>query len=375
MDDERVATIALNLIPGIGGFAVKQLISFTGSASDVFQQKKVSIEKIPQIGQFISESIKLHRKEAFILAEEQIKHSEKEGSSILLYKDSDFPQRLKNAYDSPAMLYIKGTPPLNTSKVISIVGTRRATQYGKERVSEIISGLLPHHCLIVSGLAYGIDIEAHSMALKHNLPTVAVLASSLDVIYPQLHKKYVREMIVNQGGIISEYKYKTKLDPKRFPARNRIIAGMADATIVVEGAKKGGALITAHIANSYNRDVFAIPGRVGDPYSEGCNHLIKNHKAHLLESVKDIEYIMGWDQSKENFNTLQYSMEFPELDRNEKIVVDILKKEAKPVLFDNLSWLSEIPVNKLASLLLNLEFRGIINSLPGKLYQLKTTYG
>jgi DNA processing protein len=256
---------------------------------------------------------------------------------------------------------------LNATKIIGIVGTRKATDYGKEAVEKILSELIPHNTLIVSGLAYGIDICAHKTALNNNQPTIGVMASGMDIIYPAVHKEIANRMIDN-GGLITEYPFGSKPDAPHFPARNRIIAGLCDAVIVAEAADSGGALITAEIANSYNREVFAVPGNLGNKYSEGCNKLIRSHKAHILLNVKDLEYNLNWS-TDENVKPKPAPMDLSSFDEEEQEVLTLMK-EKEGILIDDLSWKSQIPVSKLASILLNLEFQGVIKSLPGKKFKL-----
>ena len=263
-------------------------------------------------------------------------------------------------------MYSKGTVDYNNQRVISIVGTRKATDYGKDFCNELIKDLVPHNPLIVSGLAYGIDVCAHKAALQHNLPTIGVLAHGLDRLYPAQHKSVASQMLDN-GALLSDFKSGTKPDRENFPKRNRIVAGMSDLTIVIESSKKGGSLITAHIANDYNRDVFALPGRIGDSQSEGCNNLIKSHKAALIQSAKDIEYVMGWEVQKKN-TPIQTQL-FVELTPEQKTLTAILSKQDK-IGIDKLSLLAKMPMSQTTSLLLNLEFDGVVKSLPGKLYKL-----
>ncbi|UII30826.1 DNA-processing protein DprA [Fulvivirga ulvae] len=367
MDQNRLAQLALHFIPGIGNFTVKQLVSYAGSAENVFKLPKAKLLKIPGIGPAIAKSILEHR--PFSKAEEELIRAEKENTRLLLYSDKDFPQRLKHINNAPSLLYYKGNADLNTAKVVALVGTRNATQYGRDFTAEFIEELKAHNTLIVSGLAYGIDIQAHKCSLKSGLPTVGVMASGIDIIYPALHKETARQM-TEHGGILTEHSFGSKPDAPKFPARNRIIAGMADAIVVVEAAKKGGALITAEIANSYSKDVFAVPGDLKSSFSEGCNDLIKTNKAHLLTGIKDLEYIMNWEPSGEGKEKQEPLIDISSLDDEEVLVFSELKKHGNAIAIDNLSWQTQLPVGKLASVLLNLEFKGFVNSLPGKSYKL-----
>ncbi|UII19303.1 DNA-processing protein DprA [Fulvivirga ligni] len=363
MDQNRLSQLALNFIPGIGSYSIKQLVSYAGSASNVFQLTKSRLLKIPGIGKVTSEAI-LNNK-PLEKAEQELKRAEQANIKILLYTDAEFPKRLKQINDAPSLLYYKGNSDLNTSKIVAIVGTRNASEYGKEVTQTIIEKLKQHNTLIVSGLAYGIDIQAHKHALKNNLPTIGVMASGVNIVYPALHKQVAIDM-TEKGGLISEHPLDTKPEPHRFPARNRIIAGMSDAIIIVEAAKKGGALITAEIANSYNKDVFAVPGKIADKYSQGCNNLIKSNKAHLMTGVEDLEYIMNWQLDDEVPETV---IDLENLSKEERQVILELKNENNSILIDNLSWKTNIPVNQLSSILLSLEFQGLVKTLPGKRYQ------
>ncbi|MTI20447.1 DNA-protecting protein DprA [Fulvivirga sp. RKSG066] len=366
MDQNRLDQLALNFISGIGSYSIKQLVSYCGSAEAVFKTPKSKLLKIPGIGPSTAELIVNQR--PFEKAEKELKRADDEGVQILLYSDSAYPKNLKHINDAPALLYYKGTAPLNDRKIVAIVGTRKATTYGKEITEQLVSDLKAHNALIVSGLAYGIDICAHKAALNNNLDTIGVMASGINVVYPSVHREAANKML-SQGGLLTEHSYDVKPDPHKFPARNRIIAGMADAIVIVEAAKKGGALITAEVANGYSRDVFAVPGNLGMSYSEGCNNLIKSNKAHLFTSVKDIEYIMNWEASTDAVNT---TLDFSSLDEQEVLVVKQLSDHKEGILMDNLSWQTQLPINLLASILLNLEFKGFVNSLPGKKFKLAT---
>jgi DNA processing protein len=281
--------------------------------------------------------------------------------------DDDYPNRLKHCIDGPLMLYSLGNADLNKQKIVAVVGTRRATEYGKEMTNYLIKELADLDVMIVSGLAYGIDSYAHKAALQFNLPTVGVLAHGLDRIYPLANKQLAEKMQSN-GGLVTDFVSNTNPDRENFPKRNRIIAGLADAIIVVEAARKGGALITADIANSYNRDVFAVPGKIGDAYSAGCNYYIRTNRAALIESAKDIVYIMGWEEKKEKNKSLQKKL-FIEFTDDERVIVDMLEKNGDSGI-DFLCINSEMSSSKVASALLNLEFNGLVKSLPGKRYQL-----
>jgi DNA processing protein len=366
MDQNRLALLALHSIPGIGDYTIRQLVSYSGSAEKVFKTPKGKLMKIPGIGQVTAESI-INGK-TFQAAEKELKKAEKEGVELLFFIDKKYPSRLKQINDAPSLIYAKGNIDFENTKTIGIVGTRKATDYGKLCVEELVEALVPHGALIVSGLAYGIDIHAHKQALKNGLPTIGVMGSGIDVIYPASHKDTAKKML-ESGGLVTEHAFGTKPDAHNFPARNRIVAGLSDAIVIVEAAEKGGALITAEIGNSYNKDVFAYPGNIGQSYSEGCNNLIKSNKAHLVSSVKDIEYIMNWNSSvteakpKEIFSIEGY-------EPNEQIVLKILVENGGSMMIDELSWKSSLPISQLASVLLGLEFKNVIQSLPGKIYKI-----
>lgn len=365
VDEERLAFLTLHFVPGVGDFLIRQLISYGGSAVAVSKMRKDRLLKIPGVGETTAQSIVTGQSRH--LAEQEFRKAEKHQTKILFFTDPAFPQRLSRIEDAPSLLYVKGNTNLNTTKTVALVGTRQATSYGKAMVEQLIEGLKPHAPLIISGLAYGVDVHAHKTAVKQGLSTVGVLGSSIDIIYPAAHKDLARRM-TSQGGLISEHPFGTAPDAHNFPARNRIIAGLADALIVVEAATSGGALITANIANTYNRDVFAVPGNIGQTYSEGCNQLIKTNRASLITSAKDLEYIMNWQQQPSGVK--QLSLELPQLDHYEQLIVGALKEHKTPTPIDELSVRTGLEPGKLASHLLNLEFRNLVVSLPGKCYQL-----
>ena len=303
----------------------------------------------------------------FSNAEKEIRLAEKEKVDLLFFTDANYPSRLRQVNDAPTLLYAKGNMDLENLKTVAIVGTRKATAYGKECVENLVRDLVPHDALVVSGLAYGIDIHAHKVAVKSNLPTVGVMGSGMDVIYPSSHREVAAKMM-EHGGLLTEHPFGTQPDAHNFPARNRIVAALSDAVIIVEAAEKGGALITADIANSYNKDVFAMPGNIKQSHSAGCNNLIKSNRAHLLTSVRDLEYIMNWDAG-----TKPAKKETPSLEgfsADEQLILQTLLNNNKQLMIDEISWKTNLPIGKLASLLLTLEFKGMIASLPGKIYKL-----
>lgn len=367
MNQERLSFLALHLTPGIGDYLVKQLISYCGSAEVVFKTPKGKLLKIPGIGPATAEALKASS--SFQLAEQELTKAEQEDTEILFYTDKKYPHRLKEIEDAPSVLYYKGTLDLNTEKSVAIVGTRQATEYGKEVVSKIVEDLKPHQAVIVSGLAYGIDIQAHKQALKSELPTLAVMGSGMDVIYPSAHKDTAKKIIHN-GALLTENCFGTKPDAHNFPARNRIIAGLCDALIVVEAAEKGGALITAEIANTYNKDVFAVPGSLGETYSEGCNKLIRNNKATIYTSIHDLEYLMNWSVGDSFPKKKKVKYDFSSFTEDEQKILSILYDKKAPVMIDELTVRSGVSPSLLASLLLSLEFGNVVKSLPGKQFTL-----
>ena len=355
--------LALLNTDGIGDVMAKKLISHCGSTTAIFNEKKQHLLKIQGVGKTTVEA--LHNTENFKRAEQEIAFMTANKIQYSYFLDNDYPQYLKHCYDSPVLLFKKGNIHLKNKKIISIVGTRQITNYGKKVLEEFFEELKDHNPVIISGLAYGVDIYAHKLALKYNLQTIAVLAHGLDRIYPAIHKKYAEQLLEN-GGLVSDFWSKTNPDRENFVKRNRIVAGLSQATLVIESAEKGGSLITADIANSYNRDVFAIPGRITDTYSSGCNKLIKTNKAAVLTSVKDLAYILNW-QKNENVKTIQKKL-FVELNDTEKKVYNYLLKEGKQQL-DVIALHCNLPIYKIATLLLNLELKGVIKPLPGKLFE------
>jgi DNA processing protein len=366
MNEQLLYHIAITSIPNIGDVTAKKLIAYCGSSEQVFSEKKSLLEKIPGIGGVNAQKIITHKSEALRTAEEEISFIKKNNIVPLFYMNENYPKRLLQCEDGPILIYTKGNIELNNPKVVSVVGTRKASDYGKDFCNKIIEELVPHQPLIVSGLAYGIDVCSHKAAIKNSLSTVGVLAHGLDRMYPQQHSGVAKQML-EKGGLLTDYKSGTNPDRENFPKRNRIVAGLSDLTIVIESSKKGGSLITAYLANDYNRDVFALPGRLNDSQSEGCNTIIKNHKAALIQSVKDIEYIMGWEAEK-NVQKKQTEL-FVELTPEQKIIADIISKQDK-IGIDDLSLQSKIPMSKTTAMLLEMEFNGVVKTLPGKMYKL-----
>lgn len=365
-EDSLLYRIALTLVPGIGHVLARNLIAYCGSADLVFREKTQHLLKIPGIGPHTAKLIKASNE--LKRAEEELAFLQKANIKALFFTDSDFPSRLKHCNDAPILLYYQGNANLNTQRIVGIVGTRKASDYGKTVCHELIENMKEKNILVVSGLAYGIDIAAHKASVKNNISNIGVLGHGLDILYPAVHKPIADKMRLN-GGLLTEFISKTMPDRENFPMRNRIIAGMVDALVVVEAANSGGALISAQIANSYNRDVFAFPGKTTDKYSEGCNKLIKQNKAVLIESYKDLEYIMAWEEptNKKPSKSMQTSL-FIELEGDEKIIAELFNEHTE-LSVDEICFHSKITPGKAASALLNLEFKNLVKSLPGKIYK------
>lgn len=359
--------IGITLINGIGNNLAKNLIAYLGNEEAVFKEKKNNLSRIPGIGETLAKEIVNH-KQALLRAEQEIEFILKNDIQYLYYTDKNYPFRLKECPDAPLMLFSRCAQNLNDAKFVSIVGTRNATEYGKEICRNLASALttIPN-LVIISGLAYGIDICAHKSALDYRIPTIGIVAHGLDVIYPSAHRSIAVRML-EQGGVITEYLSKTKPDRQNFVQRNRIIAGMSDALIVVESAQKGGALITAELANDYNRDVFAFPGRITDEWSKGCNALIKNNRASLIESPQDFIRQMGWDQQTNHRKDVQAAL-FTDLSEEESLIYSIIRKHMDGIHVNQLSVISSISYSKLTSLLLEMEFKALVKCIPGGIYR------
>ena len=355
--------LALQSVDGIGAISAKKLISHCGSAQAVFKEKANNLNKITGIGSKIIKSLKntklMHNAEA------ELDFINKNNIKATSFLDDDYPEKLKHCIDGPILLFQKGNINLREKRIISIVGTRKITNYGKSFLKEFINEVKKYDPIIISGLAYGIDIYAHQLAMENNLQTIAVLAHGLDNIYPKMHKKEATKMLEN-GGLFSEFWSNTNPDRENFVKRNRIVAGLSEATIVIESADKGGSLITADIASSYNRDVFAVPGRVTDIYSKGCNQLIKSNKAAMITSVKDLEYILNWKTEKKP-KVIQKQL-FIDLNEQEQNIYDYLIREGKQNL-DVIALDCKYPIYKTATVLLNLELKGVTKPLPGKMFE------
>lgn len=362
--------MALTLIEGVGNINAKKLLAYCGSFEAVFQSNKYKLSKIPGIGEVLSSSIANQLNDDGMMArvQKEIEFIEKNELNTFLITDANYPLNLKQCEDSPIVLYGKGNINFDTHKTMAIVGTRKVTQRGRDFCKNLLKDLQSHHPLVVSGMAYGVDICAHKNCVDFDIPTVGVLAHGLDRLYPELHQSTAKKML-EKGGLLTEFMSGTNPDRENFPKRNRIIAGLADVTVVIESAIKGGSLITAEMANTYNRDVFAVPGRVNDQYSQGCNHLIKINKAHLLNSVADIVYLMNWELNiSQKPKTIQKQL-FIDLPEDEKLIYDFLSAETS-ISMDELSAKTKLTASVLAVGLLQLEFKGLIKALPGNSFLL-----
>lgn len=364
MNHELLYEVALTLIPGIGDVNAKKLIAYCGGAEAVFEEKRKNLLNIPGIGERTVESIVSQN--VLQRAERELHFADRNGIRILYYLNSDYPRRLQHCYDSPVIIYCKGYTDLNVEKIVGVVGTRNVTDYGKTLTEKLIQDLVDDDVLVVSGLAYGVDTCAHKAALKNNLTTAAVLAHGFQTIYPSANASLSRKMIESGGCLLTEHISGTEPDKENFPKRNRIVSGMIDCLVVVESAAKGGALITAEIANNYDREVFAFPGRIGDTYSEGCNKIIKTNKANLLTNVDDLRYIMRWNDDRK-IQPKQMRM-FREFNQEEQKVMDVFGDD-NIVYLDKIITDTMLSPTKIASVLLSLEFDGILAALPGKRYQ------
>ena len=365
MQQELLYQVALTIVPNIGHVHARNLVQHFGSASAVFKAKKTELEKMEGIGTVRAISIQSFKD--FSDAEREIAFIEKYNIQPLFITDPSYPQRLLHCYDAPPLLYYKGTADLNASRIVAIVGTRNNTEYGRHVTETLVSALSSLQLIVVSGLAYGIDAIAHKCSLKNEIPTIGVVGHGLDQIYPRAHSGLAKDMLKQGGGILTELRSNTPPDKHNFPGRNRIVAGISDAVILVETGIKGGSMITADIADSYNRDVFAVPGKINDPKSQGCNHLIKNNKAILLDDPETLLDIMGWKEKGVVKKQQQTSL-FVSLNDDEKRMLELLKSKHATHI-DELNRDSGMSTSVVAAILLDLEMKGVIVALPGKVYQ------
>lgn len=355
--------LALQKVEGVGDVVAKKLLSHCGEAASIFKTKHHELQSIDGVGSILLRN--LRDKTVFEKAEAELNFIDKNNIQAAFFQDDDYPDKLKHCVDGPLLLFTSGNIHLKSRKIISIVGTRQVTSYGAEFCRNLIADLAPLNPVIVSGFAYGVDIVAHEAALENNLQTVAVLAHGLNQIYPKSHKRYVAN-IKEYGGFMTEFWSSSNPDKENFVRRNRIVAGISEATIVIESAIKGGSLITANMAMEYNRDVFAVPGRTTDKYSQGCINLIKTQKASVITSAADLLYNLNWDL-QEPIKPVQKQL-FVTLDENEQRIYDYLQNKGKELL-DIIALECEFPVFRISGMLLNMELKGVIRPLPGKLFE------
>lgn len=363
-DQELFNLLALVKVDGVGDIMGKKLLNSFGDAVSIFKAKNSQLAAVDGIGSVLMKNLK--DKSVFEKAEKELSFIKNSNIEVSFFQDQNYPERLKHCIDAPILIFSAGNLNLKNKKVISIVGTRQITSYGTEFCKKLIEDLAPLDPVIVSGFAYGVDIVAHQLAMDYNLQTIGVLAHGLNQVYPKTHKKYMARMEEN-GGFITEFWSSSNPDKENFVKRNRIVAGISEATIVIESADKGGSLITANMANDYNRDVFAVPGRVTDRYSQGCNDLIKTQKANVLTNAADLVYVLNWDIDKKP-KAIQKQL-FIDLNTEEQKVYDFLHKSGKELL-DIIAIECGIPIFKLSGILIEMELKGVIRPLPGKLFEL-----
>ena len=364
-EKELLYFIALQKAKGIGPVNARKLIQLTGSAEAVFQTPKPELMRAYKIGSKILDALK----DPLLMesAQQELDYILYHDIPYVSFLDKDYPPLLLQCHDAPLLLFYKGDVQWDNRPVISVVGTRKMTSYGRKFIEEFMRDIAEYRPIIVSGYAYGVDITAHLEALKNGLTTVAVMAHGLDITYPKAHEMYAAEILEN-GAFYTEYHHDEKIIREHFVERNRIVAGMSEAVIVVESNLKGGSMITAEIAQSYGRDVFAVPGRRDDVWSKGCNRLIRNNKAAILNNAEDLIYYLNWNKKTRKEPVVKQTRLFVELEGDEKVVFDYLKENGKTLL-DNIAIDTGIPVYRLSSILLNMELSGYIEPLPGKIFQ------
>jgi DNA processing protein len=362
-EQELFSLLALQKVELVGDVVAKKLLNHFESASDIFQAKANKLTSIDGIGSVLIKNLK--DKSVFHKAEAELKFIQENEIDVHYFKEKSYPEKLKHCFDAPILMFSVGKINVQQSRIISIVGTRQVTSHGAEFCRNLIAEIAPLNPIIVSGFAYGVDIVAHQAAMEHNLQTIGVLAHGLNQIYPASHRKYCKKMEAN-GGFMTEFWSSSNPEKENFVKRNRIVAGMTEATIVIESAERGGSLITAMLANDYNRDVFAVPGRITDKFSLGCNNLIKTQKANLLTSAADLIYMLNWD-IKECTKGVQKQL-FVDLLADEQIVYDYLLQKGKE-LMDTIALDCGFPIYILSGMLLNMELKGVIRPLPGKLFE------
>lgn len=368
MRNELIYRIALTQIPHIGCVHAKLLIQQFHTAEAVFKASLKELERMEGIGTVRARSIKNFNH--FQQAEKEVAFIEKYHITPLFITDAAYPQRLLHCYDPPTLLYYRGRANLNASRVIAIIGTRTNTQYGGQLTEKLVQGLAAYDVLVVSGLAFGIDALAHKAAIKNKLPTVGVLAHGLHAMYPSQHSQLARDMVQEGGGLLTEFGHTVQADKHNFPTRNRVVAGISDAVVVMETGSRGGSIITAELANGYNKDVFAFPGRVTDAKSAGCNDLIKTNKAQLITNAEELAAVMGWTCTARPTMSPQKDL-FIELDAREQAIVQLLR-DRDLVHIDELHLRSGLSQSAVAATMVQLELHNMVSSLPGRMYRLNS---
>lgn len=367
--EQKASALALSFLEGIGPIRAKKLIEFFGSPKAVWEASQEDLLEIPGMTPSIAQQFE---NESFLLkADSEIEWAEQSGILVHYYQDSAYPWRMQQVEDGPLLLFQKGHTNLNPKRTLAVVGTRTNSQYGRRFLQKFTSEISAFAPLLFSGLAYGIDALAHRNAVEQGLPNIAVLAHGFDRIYPSTNRRLAEDILDVGGSWISEFPRGTNPDRENFPKRNRLIAACSDAVLVVEAARKGGALITADLANGYNKDVFCLPGRFDDPMSAGCNKLIRSQQAHLIESARDIAYIMSWEESAAGSQSPQLQI-FPKLDKAEQKLLDALRSFGKAQSLDSLQLKLALPPSSILGLLLSLELKSVVETLPGPLYRLKS---
>lgn len=365
LEQELIAALRLQAIPNIGAIKAKKLIAYCGSAQNVFE-RTTDLSKIKGIGrQMLAQ---LHEQSYLELAKKELNYIQDKAIGYWYYRDANYPKLLQHCADAPILLFYNGNIDLNHKKVISIVGTRNMTKYGASFCESLISDLAPLNPVIISGFAYGVDIKAQRCAMDFGLQTIGCLAHGLNQIYPKQHAKYAKNVLQN-GGFITEFWSSSSPERENFLKRNRIIAGISEATVVIESKEKGGSLVTADLAHGYHREVFACPGRATDIHSLGCNALIKHQKAHMITSAADLVYQLGWNLETQPDNGGRQHQLFEELDATEKQVYGYLQSNGKQIL-DSVALECKLPIFRASSILLNMEMKGVIRPLPGKLFEI-----
>ncbi|ASV30143.1 DNA-processing protein DprA [Maribacter cobaltidurans] len=361
---ELIAILRLQHVPNVGDVVAKKLIGHCGSALAVFEERKSQLTKIDGIG---AHTIRhLQDPENLRAAEKEYEYILKHNIDYCYFDDANYPKHLKHCIDGPILLFKKGNMDLEGRRIISVVGTRNITSYGTAFCERFVADLAPLNPIIVSGFAYGVDICIQREAINQGLQTIGCLAHGLNQIYPKVHAKYESDVLEN-GGFFTEFWSSSNPERENFLRRNRVIAGMSEATVVIESAEKGGSLVTADIAHSYNRDVFALPGRSTDKYSMGCNNLIKQQKAHILTSAADLVYLLNWELEEKKSEAVQKQL-FVDLDETEQKIYSYLQQQGKQLL-DSIALDCQMPIFKASATLLNMEMKGVIRPLPGKMFE------